>query len=166
MDRRTETSLYAGALFTVLGVVAWVSGQPFVFPSLGPSAFLLAFDRQTDRSRAVRVVASHAVGGVAGLLAWTLVAGGVPITTTPPAVSLAGLRLVTSATLSLVLTSWVMIATETVHAPACATTLIVSLGLLSTPTQVAVIVGSVTILVAFHWSVVSVARRSDRSGRA
>lgn len=43
-----------------------------------------------------------------------------------------------------------MIATDTIHAPACATTLIVSLGLLSTPVQVIIIVVSVIILVGFH----------------
>lgn len=43
-----------------------------------------------------------------------------------------------------------MILTDTVHPPACATTLIVSLGLLSTPVQVAIIVVSVIILVEFH----------------
>ena len=43
--RRIGTSLYSGLLFAVLGVIAWVSGQPFVFPSLGPSAFILSFER-------------------------------------------------------------------------------------------------------------------------
>ena len=39
------------------------------------------------------------------------------------------------------------------HAPACATTLIVSLGLLSTPRQVAIILASVVVLVAVHRAV-------------
>lgn len=43
-----------------------------------------------------------------------------------------------------------MMATDTSHAPACATTLIVSLGLLSTPLQVSIIVVSVVVLVAVH----------------
>jgi hypothetical protein len=81
---RTGTSLYAGVLFTVLGAVAWRSGQPFVFPSLGPSAFLLAFERRGRRERLSRVVASHAIGGVAGRLAYTLLGAGVTLTATPP----------------------------------------------------------------------------------
>jgi len=52
-----------------------------------------------------------------------------------------------------------MIATETIHAPACATTLIVSLGLLSTPSQVGIIVVSVSILVAFHAGTLRVFKR-------
>jgi len=150
MRRRAGTSLYAGVLFTVLGVIAWATGQPFVFPSLGPSAFVLAFDRQYDRTRGYRIVGSHLIGGIAGLLAWVVVGSGVAITATPPPFSIEGFRLAASATLSIVLTSWAMIATEAVHPPACATTLIVSLGLLSTPLRVAIIVGSVSILVLFH----------------
>ena len=49
-----------------------------------------------------------------------------------------------------------MIATDTIHPPACATTLIVSLGLLSTPLEVAIIVASVVVLVAVHEGMLSV----------
>ncbi|WP_418280972.1 HPP family protein [Halorubrum sp. DTA98] len=159
MRRRVGTSLYAGVLFTILGVIAWGSGQPFIFPSLGPTAFVLAFNRQSDRTQSYRIIGSHLIGGTAGLVAWAVVASGASITATPPPFSLEGFRLVTSATLSIVLTSWAMIATDTIHPPACATTLIVSLGLLSTPLRVGIIVGSVTILVLFHNSVLLVFKR-------
>ncbi|ACM57714.1 HPP family protein [Halorubrum lacusprofundi] len=159
MRRRLGTSLYAGLLFTVLGAIAWATGQPFVFPSLGPSAFLLAFDRRSERGRAARIVGSHLIGGVAGLTAWWLIAPGASLTATAPAFSPAGFRLAASATVSLVATSWAMIATDAVHAPACATTLIVSLGLLSTPTEVAIIVASVSVLVGFHAGVIRVFKR-------
>lgn len=150
LRRRTGISLYAGVLFTVLGGIAWASGQPFIFPSLGPTAFILAFDRRSERTRTYRVVGSHLLGGIVGLIAWTVIASGISITATPPAFSPEGLRLAASATLSIVGTSWAMIGTDTIHAPACATTLIVSLGLLSSPAQVAIIVVSVVILVEFH----------------
>jgi len=152
MRRRVGTSLYAGLLFTVLGVIAWGSGQPFIFPSL-------AFDRQSNRTQSRRIIGSHLIGGVAGLLAWAVVASDVSITATPPPLSGAGFRLAASATVSIVLTSWAMIATDTIHPPACATTLIVSLGLLSTPLRVGIIVGSVTILVLFHNSVLLLRKR-------
>jgi len=116
MRRRLGTSLYAGLLFTVLGAIAWATGQPFVFPSLGPSAFLLAFDRRSERGRAARIVGSHLIGGVAGLTAWWLIAPGASLTATAPAFSPAGFRLAASATVSLVATSWAMIATDAVRA--------------------------------------------------
>lgn len=159
MRRRVGTSLYAGLLFTVLGVIAWGSGQPFIFPSLGPTAFVLAFDRQSDRTQNRRIIGSHLIGGVAGLVAWAVLASGVSITATPPPFSSSGFRLAASATVSIVLTSWSMIATDTIHPPACATTLIVSLGLLSTPLRVGIIVGSVTILVLFHNTVILLFKR-------
>lgn len=160
MDRhRLGTSLYAGLLFTVLGIIAWLSGQPFIFPSLGPSAFILAFERRSERTRMVRVVGSHLIGGVAGFLAYSLVAGSVSLTTTPPPGSIEGLHLALSGLLSIILTSWGMIATDTIHAPACATTLIISLGLLSTPFNVAIIIGSVLILSAFHLAVLRIFHR-------
>lgn len=42
-----------------------------------------------------------------------------------------------------------MIATKTVHSPACATTLIVSLGVLSRPVDGVIIMGAVTLLYGF-----------------
>lgn len=160
MDRReVGTGLYAGFLFTVLGTVAWVSGQPFIFPSLGPSAFVLASHRRGAATRPSRVVGSHVIGGVAGLVAHATVAAGVTLTTTPPGFSPAGLRLAASGVLSIVATSWGMLATDTEHPPACATTLIVSLGLLSTVVQVGIIVASIVILVAVHRVALSVAGR-------
>ena len=158
--RRVGTSLYAGLLFTVLGGIAWISGEPFVFPSLGPSAFILAFERRGEQTRTYRIIGSHLIGAIAGLLAYSVLAAGVSLTTTPPPVSIDGLRLTLSGVLSIILTVWGMIATGTIHPPACATTLIVSLGLLSTPLQVAIIAVSVVILVEFHRTVLWVLKRT------
>ncbi|MFC6796755.1 MULTISPECIES: HPP family protein [unclassified Haladaptatus] len=148
--RRLRTSLYAGALFTVLGALAWVTGQPFIFPSLGPSAFILAVEQKGPATDLRRVVGSHFIGALAGLVAYLLFANGVVVTATLAPSSPDGLRLAASGILSISLTSFGMFETDTVHAPACATTLIVSLGLLSTPYEAATIVVSVTILVAAH----------------
>jgi hypothetical protein len=161
MRHRARTGLYAGALFAVLGAIAWGTGRPFVFPSLGPSAFLLAADPRRENGRPARIVGGHLIGGVVGLGAWWLIAGGAALTATQPAFSPAGFRLAASATASVVATSWAMVATDAVHAPACATTLIVSLGLLSTPAEVAIIAGSVTALVGVH---LGAARARERLG--
>lgn len=155
---RIGTSLYAGILFAVLGLIAWISGQPFIFPSLGPSAFILAFERRGKQAEMYRIVGSHLIGGVAGYLAHSMLAAGFAFPATPAGLSAAGLGLALSGILSIVLTSWGMILTDTIHPPACATTLIVSLGLLSTPVQVAIIVVSVVILVEFHAGVLKLFR--------
>jgi len=140
-----------------------MSGEPFIFPSIGPSAFLLAFEQRSERTQTYRVVGSHLIGGVAGFLAYSLLATGVSLTVIPPPVSMGGLQLALSGVLSIILTSWGMITMDTIHAPACATTLIVSLGLLSTPVQVVIIVVSITILVEFHLGTLWVFKQIDVS---
>jgi len=164
--RRLGTSLYAGLLFTILGLLAWSTGQPFIFPSLGPSAFILAFERRGKRTDSYRIVGSHLIGGLAGLFAYLTLAGDVSLTSIPPALSTDGLRFTLSAVVSMVLTSWGMIATDWIHAPACATTLIVSLGLLSTPLAVATILVSIVILVEFHAGALLVFNRLAGTARS
>ena len=58
-------------------------------------------------------------------------------------------------------TTWVMLATDTIHPSACARTLIVSLDLLSTPLRVGIIDGSVLLLFVFYGLVL---RGFDRLG--
>ncbi|WP_435195577.1 HPP family protein [Natronomonas sp. EA1] len=164
MRERVVTGLYAGVLFVVLGSLAWATGRAFLFPSLGPSAFVLAFHTRETRAPAGRIVGAHTIGALAGFLAHSLFASGVVITGALAPFDPAGLRLAASAIVSIVLTSWGMLGTEAIHAPACATTLIVSLGLLSTPSEVGLIVVSVVLLVAVHTGAVRAARRRPNAG--
>ncbi|RDZ32004.1 HPP family protein, partial [Haloferax sp. Atlit-24N] len=115
------------------------------------------FERRGAQPRPSRVVVGHLVGAVVGFLSYALVASGVTLTASPPPVSVDGLRLVTSGVVSVAATSWGMVKTDAVHPPACATTLIVSLGLLSTAVDVGIIVVSVVALVAVHRGVESAA---------
>lgn len=41
-DVGANVASYIAFLLVVLGLISWVTGQPFLIPSLGPSAFLLA----------------------------------------------------------------------------------------------------------------------------
>lgn len=86
--------------FVLLGRLAWVTSQPVLVPSLGPSSY--------------------------------------PLTTVA------------------------MLRSNTNHPAACATTLIVALGLMSTPIEVGIIVLSVALLVGFHNT--DVDRLQDRYG--
>lgn len=144
------TTLYTGILLTPLGIIAWLTGHPFLFPSVGPSAFLLAMILYGQPTTARRVVGGHTIGTIAGLLAYHLIASGLVITHISPLLTSAQLRLVVSAIVSLMLTTAGMLYTETVHPPACATTLIVSLGLLASYLGGAIIIGSVIMLFFIH----------------
>ena len=143
--RALAVGTYAGVLLALLAAVAWATGRPFVFPSLGPSAYVLATDGEGELG-ARRVIGGHAVGVVAGLASYHLLASGLSLVALPPAHSSDALRLAASGTLSVALTAAGMVATDTDHAPAAATTLIVALGLLAGPVDGATILAAVTAL--------------------
>ncbi len=145
LARAFAVGLYAGLLLALLATVSWATGRPFVFPSLGPSAYALATDGE-GRLTARRVIGGHAVGVLAGLAAYHLLAGGLSLASLPPAHSMDALRLAGSGTLSVALTATGMVATGTDHAPAAATTLIVSLGLLADPVDGLIILVAVSAL--------------------
>jgi len=150
MEESLRRGAVAGALVAVAGVLAWVSGFPFIFPSLGPTAYLLAVRPTAATARPRRVVGGHVVGVVAGLVAFHLFAPELAVTGTLAPLSTAGLRLVASGILATALTAGGMLATDLRHAPACATTLIVALGLLPTLAEAAGIIGAVVVLVGVH----------------
>ena len=140
----------AGGLVAVAGVLAWVTGFPFIFPSLGPTAYLLAVRPTAPTAHPRRVVGGHIVGVVAGLAAFSLFSPDIAVTATFTPLSVEGLRVVASGVFATGLTAGGMLATDLQHAPACATTLIVALGLLSTLPEAAGIVGAVVVLVGVH----------------
>jgi hypothetical protein len=140
-------TLRASLLLAVLGAVAWATGLPFLFPNLGPSAYALAVSPSAATSQHRRVVGGHAIGVLAGLLAYHALAAGLVATALPPAGSVAGVRLAGSAVASVALTTLGMLLTDLRHAPACATTLIVALGLLAAPADGAVVVAAILLLV-------------------
>jgi CBS domain-containing membrane protein len=127
-----------------MALVALVTGEPFVFPSLGPTAFLLFYTPLLPAASPRNTVCGHAIGAAAGYL--SLVAFGLTDDLPALATSVTGAR-VGAAALSLGLTSGAMVWARTPHPPAGATTLIVSLGILREPEQLAVLMLAVVLLV-------------------
>jgi len=127
-----------------MALVALITGEPFVFPSLGPTAFLLFYTPVQPASSPRNTICGHAIGAAAGYLA--LVVFG--LTDDPPALAagVSGSR-VGAAALSLGLTSGAMVWARVPHPPAGATTLIVSLGILREPEQLGVLMLAVVLLV-------------------
>lgn len=148
MDDRMATSLHTGLLIAVVGAFAWATGLPALFPSLGPSAFVLATFPESEASNARRVIGSHALGVAAGLSTYHLLANGVVVTSQIAPLSLAGLELAISGVGAIVLTVGSMLHFGVRHPPACATTLIVALGLLPSIFDGTLIVAAVAVLVA------------------
>lgn len=109
---------------------------------------MLAVSPDADTSQPSRVFGGHLIGLAVGLVSYHLLASGLVLTTQPVAGSLAGGRLAASAFLAVLGTTAGMVASDYRHAPACATTLIVSLGLLTTPREAAVVMLAVGALLA------------------
>ncbi len=128
----------------IMATAAVLTGQPLIFPSLGPTAFLLFYTPTAPAASPRNTICGHAIGAAAGYLA--LVVFG--LTNAPPALatSVTWPR-VGAAALSLGLTSGLMVWLRVPHPPAGATTLIVSLGILRTPAQLAVLMLAVLLLV-------------------
>jgi CBS-domain-containing membrane protein len=128
----------------LMAAAALVTGQPFIFPSLGPTAFLLFYTPMAPTACPRNTICGHAIGAAAGYLA--LVVFGLTNAAPALATSVTWPR-VGAAALSLGLTSGVMVWLKVPHPPAGATTLIVSLGILRTPAQIAVLMLAVLLLV-------------------
>ena len=126
-----------------LALLAMVTHTPFVFPSLGPTAFLFFFSPTLPTASPRHTVYGHAIGILCGYGA--LVATG--LTSAPPAI-LVGVdpMRVLAAALSLALTGALMILFKAAHPPAGATTLIISLGIVTKPAYLLIIEVAVVLL--------------------
>ncbi len=150
---RHDSTLVMGLFAFVNGVVAIglmaaaavVTDAPFVFPSLGPTAFLLFYTPLLPAASPRNTLGGHLIGAAAGYVSLVLFG----LTDNAPALveGVAWSR-VGAAALSLGLTSGVMVWARVPHPPAGATTLIVSLGILREPWQLLVLMGAVALLVA------------------
>lgn len=112
----------------ILAGLAMALHAPFVFPSLGPTAFLFFFVPRSPAATPRHAVYGHAIGIVCGYASLSLFG----LEHAPTAMTGAvNLQRVLAAALSLALTGVFMIAFKGVHPPAGATTLIVSLGIVT-----------------------------------
>jgi CBS-domain-containing membrane protein len=129
----------------IMSVIAIVTRSPFIFPSLGPTAFLFFYTPTAPAASPRNTIVGHAVGVASGYFA-LLVTG---LTTAGPALSVGVTwpRAIAAA-LSLALTSGIMVLLRSPHPPAGATTLIVSLGLLTQPRQLLILMVAVVVLTA------------------
>ena len=156
-QRVVRNSIEAGVYIALLGLVAWAAGRPFIFPSLGPTAFALTLYPKTNSARTV--IGGHLCGVISGLAAYHALASGLTVTAVHAPLASGTLWLAASGSLSVVLTAGSMLITRTVHSPACATTLIISLGLLPSFLEGGIIMTAVIVLYGVH----SVFRRIEKT---
>jgi CBS-domain-containing membrane protein len=128
----------------ILSAVAMVLRTPFVFPSLGPTAFLFFFTPTAPTASPRHTIYGHAIGIACGWCALWLTG----LQHAPPAMA-TGVSpdRILAAALSLAATGALMILLKAAHPPAGATTLIVSLGIVTRPLHLVVIEIAVVLLV-------------------
>src|SRR5579884_1917168 len=128
----------------ILAGVAMVSGTPFVFPSLGPTAILLFYTPLSPTASPRHTLYGHAIGILCGYGALLLM--GLHHAPSAIGTNVDGRRIMAAA-LSLALTASLMILLKAAHPPAGATTLIVSLGVVTKPFYLLIIEIAVALLV-------------------
>ncbi len=151
LERRHDALVVLGAFsfingclsIAIMSVLALVTRQAFIFPSLGPTAFLFFYTPLAPAASPRNAIYGHLIGVAAGWGSLALFG----LTDAGPALSsgVDGAR-VGAAALSLGLTSGLMVLVKAPHPPAGATTLIISLGLLTEPVEMLVLMIAVLLL--------------------
>jgi CBS domain-containing membrane protein len=151
LQRFDERKVWAAFMFVngfitigLLSLVALATGTPFVFPSLGPTAFLFFFDPRAPSASPHHALIGHAIGIACGY--GSLVLLGLQHSGSALALGVTGPR-VLAAALSLAATGALMILLKAAHPPAGATTLIISLGAIARPLHLVLIEAALALLV-------------------
>ncbi|KYF81070.1 hypothetical protein BE18_07490, partial [Sorangium cellulosum] len=127
----------------LMAALAAATEEPFVFPSLGPTAFLFFYTPRAASAAPRNTLIGHGIGVAVAYL--SLIVTGLTHAGPATAASLT-LPRVLAVALSLGLTAGLMVLARAPHPPAGATTLIVSLGILDRPHMLLVLLGGVTLL--------------------
>ncbi|MGI4827562.1 MAG: HPP family protein [Janthinobacterium lividum] len=128
------------AILALLGVV---TNSPFVFPSLGPTAYLFFFTPLSNAASPRNTILGHGIGLVCGFAAFSLFKD--PHIVHAASQSVDWPRILAAA-LSLSATGALMVLLRISHPPAGATTRIVALGILSRPNYLVIIEVAVILL--------------------
>jgi CBS domain-containing membrane protein len=134
----------------VSGIAAYLAKQPLLFPSLGLTAFLFFEQPMAETSSPRNTLIGHLVAILAGAL--SLAVFGL---LDNPSILVEGVTLARAfaGALSLALTGAVLLLLRPSHPPTGATTLIVSLGFLQTPGEMAVLMAGVVLLTVVGWAI-------------
>jgi CBS domain-containing membrane protein len=120
----------------ILASMAMVLKTTFIFPSLGPTAFMFFFNPTAPSASPRNAVIGHAIGILCGYGALWLT--GLQYAAPATVMGVNDPRIIAAA-VSLASTGAFMILFKAVHPPAAATTLIISLGIITAPVHLFII---------------------------
>jgi len=131
------------ATVAILAAMAMAWKTTFIFPSLGPTAFMFFFNPTSPAASPRSAVLGHAIGIMCGYGALWMTG----LQYAPPTIVM-GVNdpRIIAAAVSLAVTGAFMILLNVVHPPAAATTLIISLGIITTPIHLCIIELAVAVM--------------------
>lgn len=136
------TFVWSVVAMLLIGLVADVSRSPFIFPSLGPSAIMLLAHPLREDSSPRHTIVGHFIGATSGYFAlW--VTGLLSVDFSPHV----SMQRALAGAIAIGLTAGITILLKSEHAPAGATTLIVSLGILPRLSDFLYLMAAVVMLV-------------------
>lgn len=127
----------------IVAVLAALTKQPFLFPSLGPTAFLIFYDAQGAQAAPRNVFCGHLIGVLAGYLALVIFG----LTMAEPDLTHITASRIGAVIFCLCVTASLMVWLHVPHSPAASTTLMVGLGLIRTPVQLSVLMLAVALMI-------------------
>lgn len=139
------TGVSAFISIVIMAFVAYLTDAHFIFPALGPMAFLVFSQPMNPTAAPRNIVLGHLVAGLCGwgsLHAFGLAAEGSVLTTG------VDLPRILAMGLSLGLTSGFLVMLHLEHPPAAATTLMVSLGFARSLAELAILMLAVVLITA------------------
>ncbi len=124
----------------IMGVAAYLTSWPFIFPSLGPSAFLCFYSPSSPMAAPRNMVLGHGIGAAIGFGVYQL-----SRTLVPPSMS-GPMWIFIAPAISLGVVGMVMVATDILHPPAGSTTMIAAMGLMPHWYSIPVLMGAVAMI--------------------
>lgn len=128
----------------LMGLVSFITQQPYLFPSLGPTAMILFVTPTAAVAAPRNVIYAHAIGAAAGYVALLLTG----LQHAPPTfvAGVTSSRIIAAA-FALAATGGLTVWLNCQHPPAGATTLIVALGIMAKPVVLFTLMLAVILLV-------------------
>ncbi|HEU5227219.1 MAG TPA: HPP family protein [Ktedonobacteraceae bacterium] len=127
----------------IMTTLAGFTSTDLIFPSLGPTAFLFFYNPTAPSASPRNTVLGHLIGILMGYL--SLVVTGLTAAGPALAIGITAPRIIAVA-LSLALTNGLMVLFNVSHPPAAATTLIISLSIISRPLELVEVMIAVVLL--------------------
>ncbi len=127
----------------IMGVTAYFTSWPFIFPSLGPSTFLCFYSPSSPMASPRNMVLGHAIGAGVGFCVYKL-----SILLLPESISSSSMIMFLDPAIALGIAGMVMVITGILHPPAASTTMIAAMGLMPNWYETLVVVGAVAMIAA------------------